>query len=156
MVNFVWRERWLNRRCLRSLKKHLFAVWILRCISRVTSFVGVIRDPRYTNFLRLPSVCRQLPRFAPRYESSYHSGPQSYILSFVLFLTQLWLLLFSMICKHSKRLTDSYRRYLYHRHRRVVVFLARCNTVRCLIIIVYIHFSNFSGEPKNKFSQTPF
>jgi hypothetical protein len=28
---------------------------------------------------------------------------------------------------------------------------------RCFIIIVYyIHFSNFSGEPKNKISQKPF
>jgi hypothetical protein len=51
MVNFVWRERWLNCRCLRSPKKHLFAVWILCYISRFTSFVGVIRDPRYTNSL---------------------------------------------------------------------------------------------------------
>jgi hypothetical protein len=30
---------------------------------------------------RFQSVCRQLPRFAPRHESSYHFRPQSYILS---------------------------------------------------------------------------
>jgi hypothetical protein len=41
-VYLVWRERWFNCRCLRSPKKHLIAVWILRCISRLTSFVGVI------------------------------------------------------------------------------------------------------------------
>jgi hypothetical protein len=54
LVNFVWRARWLDCKCLRSPKKHLFAVWILwilRCISRLTSFVDVIRDPRYTNSL---------------------------------------------------------------------------------------------------------
>jgi hypothetical protein len=73
---------------------------------------------------RLQSVCRQLPRFAPRHESSSHFRPQSYILSFVhSFLTLLWLLLLLMLSKHSERLTDSYRRYLYHRHMRVVVFL---------------------------------
>jgi hypothetical protein len=32
---------------------------------------------------RRQSVCRQLTRFAPHHDSSYHSGPQSYILSFV-------------------------------------------------------------------------
>jgi hypothetical protein len=31
-----------------SSLKHLFAVWILRCISRLMPFVGVIGDPSYT------------------------------------------------------------------------------------------------------------
>jgi hypothetical protein len=39
MVNLVWRERWPDCRCLHSLKKHLFTVWILRCISSLTSLV---------------------------------------------------------------------------------------------------------------------
>jgi hypothetical protein len=40
-------------------------------------------------------------------------------------LTLLWLLLFPMLnlSKHPERLIDSYRRYLCHRHLRVVVFL---------------------------------
>jgi hypothetical protein len=59
MVNFVWREGRLDCRCLRRPKKHLFAVWILRCISRLTSFVGVFRDPRYTNSLTT-SKCRRI------------------------------------------------------------------------------------------------
>jgi hypothetical protein len=89
-----------------------FAVWILRYISRLTSFVGVIRDPRYTNSLTTSKCLSPIATL---------SGPQTYILSFVhLFLTLLWLLLFPMLIKHSKRLTDSYRRYLYHRHMRVV------------------------------------
>jgi hypothetical protein len=138
MVNFVWRERWLDCRCLPSPKKHLFAVWILRCISRLTSFVGVIRDPRYTNSLTTSSVCHQLPRFAPRHESSDHSGPQSYILSFVhLFLILLWLLLLPMLSKHSERLTYSYRRYLYHRHMRVVVFLC-CRLCRLFVGLLVV------------------
>jgi hypothetical protein len=71
---------------------------------------------------RPQSVCRQLPRFALRQKSSYHSRLQSYILSFVqLFLTLLWLLVL-MLSKHPEQLTDSYRRYLNHRHIRVVVF----------------------------------
>jgi hypothetical protein len=122
-------ELWLDCRCLRSPKKHLFAVWILRCISRLTSFVGVIRDT---------SVCRQWPRYATRHKSSFHSGLQSYILSFVhLFLTLLWLLLFPMLSKHPERLTDSYRRYLYHRHMRVVMFLC-CRLCRLFVGLLVV------------------
>jgi hypothetical protein len=47
---------------------------------------------------RLQSVCRQLPRFAPRHESFVH-----------LFLTLLWLLPCPMRSKHPERLSDSYR-----------------------------------------------
>jgi hypothetical protein len=82
---------------------------------------------------RLQSICRQLPRFAPHHKSSYHSGPQSYILSFVhLFLNLLWLLLFPMLSKHPKRLPAFYRRYLYHWHMRVVVFLC-CRLCRLFV-----------------------
>jgi hypothetical protein len=100
MVNFVWRERWVDCRCLRSPKKHLFAVCILRCIFRLTSFVGLIRDPRYTNSLTT-SNC--LSPVATIY-------PTSYILSFFhLFLTQLWLLLFPMLSKlHVLDNTESF------------------------------------------------
>jgi hypothetical protein len=49
LVNFVCREKWLDCKCLHSSKKQLFAVWILRCISRQ-------RDPRYTNSL-MTSKC---------------------------------------------------------------------------------------------------
>jgi hypothetical protein len=112
MVNFVWRERWLDHRCLRSSKKHLFAVWIFRYISRLTSFVGVIRDPRSTNSLMTSKCLSPTDTLCPCHESSYHSVPQSYILSLVhLFLTQLWLLLFPMLSKHPERIADSHRRY---------------------------------------------
>jgi hypothetical protein len=136
MVNFFWRERWLDYRCLRSPKKHPCPVWILRCISRLTSFVIVITDPRNTNFFT-NSKC--LSRFAPRHESSYHSGPQSEDLSlFVhLFLTLLWLLLFSMLSKHPDWLTNSYRRYLYHRHMRVIVFLC-CSLCRLFVGLLVV------------------
>jgi hypothetical protein len=122
MINFVWRERWFNCRCLRSPKKQLIADWILCCISRLTSFVGVIRDLRYTNSLTT-SKCWS-PIANCHLPIANNSGPQSYTLSFVhLFLTLIWLLLFSMLSKHPERLTDSYRRYLYHRHIRVVLIL---------------------------------
>jgi hypothetical protein len=49
--NFVWRERCTKWREKCSPKKHLFAVWIFRYIFRLASFVGVTRDPRYTNSL---------------------------------------------------------------------------------------------------------
>jgi hypothetical protein len=87
---------------------------------------------------RLQSVCHQLPRFAQRHESSYHSGPQSHILSFVyLFLTITWLLLFLMLRYHPERLIDSYRRYLYHRHMRVVVFLC-CRLSRLFVGLLVV------------------
>jgi hypothetical protein len=47
----VWRARWDDRRCFRRPPKHLFAVWILFCISKPTSFFGVTRAPKYTNSL---------------------------------------------------------------------------------------------------------
>jgi hypothetical protein len=40
----TWKVSWLQM--FTHLKKHLFAVWILRCISWLTLFVGVIRDPK--------------------------------------------------------------------------------------------------------------
>jgi hypothetical protein len=46
MMNFVGRESYSNCNCWRSPKKHLFAVWILLCISRITSLFGVTRDPK--------------------------------------------------------------------------------------------------------------
>jgi hypothetical protein len=118
---FVRRERWLDCRCFHSPKKHLFAVWILRCFSKLKSFFGVTW---YTNSLKTSKCLSPIATLCPRHESSYHSGPQSYILSFDhLFLTLLWLLLFPMLNKHPERLTDSYQRYLYHRHTRVFVLI---------------------------------
>jgi hypothetical protein len=38
---------------------------------------------------RLQSVCRQLPRFTLRHESSYYSGPQSYFIVFCSFIFNL-------------------------------------------------------------------
>jgi hypothetical protein len=140
MVNFVWRERWLDCRCLRSPKKHLFVVWILRCISRLTSFVGVIKDHKYTHFLKISKCFSPIATFAPRHESSYHSPPESYILSFVhLFLILLWLLLLPMLSEHPERLTDSYQRYLYHRHMRVVVFLC-CRLCRLFVGLLILRY----------------
>jgi hypothetical protein len=51
-----------------------------------------------------------------------------YSVFFHLFLTLLWLLLLPMLSKHPEWLTDSYRRYLYHRHMRVVVFFCSRQT----------------------------
>jgi hypothetical protein len=65
MVNFVWRERWLDCKCLHSPKKHLFAVWILRCISRLTSFVGVFRAPTYTNSLTTSKYLSPITTLCP-------------------------------------------------------------------------------------------
>jgi hypothetical protein len=92
------------------LQSRFFVVFPDSCHSLVSS--GILS----TKILwRLQKVCRQLPRFTPRHESSYHSGPQSYIVCFVhLFLTLLWLLLFPMLSKHLERLPDSYRRYLIY------------------------------------------
>jgi hypothetical protein len=107
MVDFIWRERWFDRRCFRSPNKDLFAVWVLRCISRLMSSLVSSDILGTQNLLRLQSVCRRLPRFASRHESFYHSRPQSYMLSFVhLFLALLRLLLFPMLSNHLERLTD--------------------------------------------------
>jgi hypothetical protein len=65
-MNFVGRERCLDCNCLRSPKKHLFAVWILLCITR---------DPKYTNSLTTSKV---LSPEAQRRESSCRCRPQSY------------------------------------------------------------------------------
>jgi hypothetical protein len=129
MVNFVWRERWLNRRCVRSPKKHLFVVWILRCISRLTSLVGVIRDPRYTNSLTILR-CSNRP-------ISYRAAITYFVFCLFLFLTLLWLLHSPMLSKHPERLTDSYLRYLYHRHMRVVVFLC-CRLCRLFVGLLVV------------------
>jgi hypothetical protein len=115
MVNLVWRERWLDCRCLRSPKKHLFAVWILGCISRLTSFVGVIRDPRYTNSLTTSKCLSPIATLCPtsRIVVSFWAAIIYFVFcSFI--LTLFWLLLLPMLSKHFERLTDSYRRYLYH------------------------------------------
>jgi hypothetical protein len=53
---FVGSERCPDCKCLRSPKKHLFAVWILFCIFRLTSLFGVTRDPKYTNSLTTSKV----------------------------------------------------------------------------------------------------
>jgi hypothetical protein len=133
MVNFVWRKMWFDRRCLRSLKKHLFAVWILRCISRLTSFVGVIKDPSCPNSLTTSMCLSPIATLCPtsRIVLSFRAA-----LSFVhLFLTLLWLL-FPMLSKHPDRLTDSYRRYLYHRNMRVVFLCCRlCRLFVGLLVI---------------------
>jgi hypothetical protein len=135
MVNFVWRERWLDCRYLRSPKKHLFAVWILRCISRLTSFVGVIRDPKYTNSLTNSKCLSPIATLCPtsRIVLSFWAA----IIFVHLFFTLLWLLLLPMLSKHSERLTDSYRRYLYHRHMRVVVFLC-CRLCRLFVSLLVV------------------
>jgi hypothetical protein len=44
---------------------HLFAVSILRWISRLTSFVGVIRDPRYTNSLTTSKCLLPIAKLRP-------------------------------------------------------------------------------------------
>jgi hypothetical protein len=127
-----------NRRCLRSPKKHrLFAVWILRCISRLTSLVGVIRDPKYTHSLTTSKCLSPIATLCPT-SRIVLSFPAAiiYISSFVhLFLIPLWLLLLPMLSKHSERLTDSYLRYLYHRHMRAVVF--RCCRFVGLLVVRY-------------------
>jgi hypothetical protein len=46
---YVGRERCLDCSCLHSPKKHLFAVWICHCISKLTSMFSVTRDPRYSH-----------------------------------------------------------------------------------------------------------
>jgi hypothetical protein len=107
--SFVWRERWPNQKCLRSPKKHLFAVWILRCISRLTSFVGVIKDPRYTNSLMTSNCLSPIATLCPtsRIVLSFRAAIiYFHICSF--FLTLIWLLLFAMPSEHPKGLTDSY------------------------------------------------
>jgi hypothetical protein len=138
MMNFVWHERWLDCRCLCSPKKHLFAVWILCCISRLTSFVGVIRDPKYTNSLTTSKCLSPIATLCPtsRIVVSFRAA----IIYFVFYsftLTLLWLLLLPMLSKHSERLTDSYRRYLYHRHMRVVVFLC-CRLCRLFVGLLVV------------------
>jgi hypothetical protein len=62
MVNFVWRERWLDCRCLRSPKKHLFAVWII--VVFLDSRHSLVSSGILSTQILLQSVCRQLPRFA--------------------------------------------------------------------------------------------
>jgi uncharacterized integral membrane protein len=108
---------------MRSPKKYLFAVWILRCISRLTSFVGVIRDPRYRYCFTTSKFLWPIATLCPtsRIVLSFRAAI-IYFVFFSFILTLLLLLLFPMLSKHPKRLTDSYRRYLYHRQMGVVMF----------------------------------
>jgi hypothetical protein len=67
---------------------------------------------------------------------------QSYILPFVhLFLILLWLLLLPMLSKLSDRLTDSYRRYLYHRQMQEVMFLC------CRLCWLFVDLKKKKNKP---------
>jgi hypothetical protein len=110
----------------------------LRCISRLTSFVDVIRDSRYTNTLTTSKCFSPIATLCPtlRIVLSFRAAIIYFVFcSFI--LTLLWLLLLPMLSKHTDRLTDSYQRYLYHRHMPVVVFLC-CRLCRLFIGLLVV------------------
>jgi hypothetical protein len=137
MVNFIWCERWLDCRCLRSPKKHLF-VWIFPCISRLTSFVGVMRDPKYTNSLTTSKCLSPIATLCltSRIVLSFRAAIIYFVFCSFIFNPTLAASP-PMLSKHSERLTNSYRRYLYHRHMRVVVFLC-CRLCRLFVGLLVV------------------
>jgi hypothetical protein len=97
MMNFVKRERCPYCNCLRSPKKFLFPVWILRCISRLTSLFGVTKDPKYTNSLTTSKVLSPKPTLSA-YVANRSSFPAA-IMYFVL-LSLIFILLGSFLFPH--------------------------------------------------------
>jgi hypothetical protein len=97
--------------------------------------LGIRAVKLFIEFVVVPSPVDTIFEFQAAYRSEnlplkyeqlvLHSFGQHPRLTAVeqLFLIPLCLLLFSMLSKYPERLTDSYRRYLYHRHMRVVMFL---------------------------------
>jgi hypothetical protein len=88
----------------------------------LTSFVGVIRDSKYTNSLTTSKCLSPIATLCPtsRIVISFRAAIIYFV--FCSFIFNPTLAASSSNAKYE-RLTDSYRRYLYHRHMRVVVFL---------------------------------
>jgi hypothetical protein len=91
-----------------------------------------IRDPRYTNSLTTSKCLSPITTLCPtsRIVLSFRAAIIYFV--FCSFIFNPTLAASLPIIKHSERLTDSYRRFRFHRHMRVVVFLC-CRLCRLFI-----------------------